>query len=157
MTRPLHSRLGTAAAWLVASALATTALLFTAEVWAQVLCAIVAAAALRTALTTAWRATREGANPPGTVVVRLRGTVNHATADRTSRRLADALAARPAVLVIDMSEVDLLTNAGATALLTAAGLAHRQSIDVVIHHASPQARTTLRTLGLDRYVEYRNR
>ncbi|WP_432043366.1 STAS domain-containing protein [Streptomyces cadmiisoli] len=157
MTRSLHQRTGTAAAWLLASALAITALLFTAEVWAQVLCAIVAAAALGTALTTAWRASHEDTNPPETVLVRLRGTINHATADRTSRRLTDALATRPEVLVVDMSDVALLTNAGATALLTAAGLAHQQSINVVIHHASPQARTTLRTLGMDRFVEYRNR
>ncbi|KOV49792.1 hypothetical protein ADL00_45395 [Streptomyces sp. AS58] len=110
---------------------------------------------MHTALTTAWRAAREDTSPPETVVVRLRGTINHATADRNSRRLTDALATRPDVLVVDMSDVALLTNAGATALLTAAGLAHQQGSDVVIHHASPQARTTLRTLGLDRYVQYR--
>ncbi|MFD9445614.1 STAS domain-containing protein [Streptomyces sp. NPDC060006] len=77
-----------------------------------------------------------------------------ATADKTTRQLTDALATRPGALEIDMSRIDVLTSCGAMAFLTAARIAHQQGTRVTIRNASPQARATLHTLGLDRLQQY---
>ena len=73
---------------------------------------------------------------------------------RTTLRLTDALANRPKALDIDMSRAELLTSDGAMAFLAAARVAHEQGIDVTVRNASPQARATLHTLGLERIQHY---
>ena len=125
--------------------------------WAKVLCLIAAAAALRTAAKTLWTAARPASRrvkPQGPAAVHLRGEISAATAGRTTRRLTDSLATRPTALDIDMSRVELLTSDGAMALLTAARIAHQQGTDITVRNASPQARATLHTLGLDRIQHY---
>ena len=53
-----------------------------------------------------------------------------------------------------MSRAELLTSDGAMAFLAAARVAHEQGIDVTVRNASPQARATLHTLGLERIQHY---
>ncbi|MFC4610482.1 STAS domain-containing protein [Streptomyces maoxianensis] len=156
MTRP-HHPLATAAAWLLICVLATVALILTTPAWGKIPWLIAAAAALRTAVKYAWPAARPAfrrTGPHGTAVVRLSGKIDAATADRTRRRLTDALATRPTALDIDMSKVELLTSDGAMAFLTTARIAHEQGIDVTVRNASPRARATLHTLGLDQLQHY---
>ncbi|MFF0041599.1 STAS domain-containing protein [Streptomyces mirabilis] len=154
---PLRRHLLTAAAGLLVCALATTAVVHTTPPWAKVLCLIAAAAALRTAAKALWATGRPALHrgtPHGRRVVRLRGEISAATAGKTTRRLTDVLATRPTALDIDMSKVELLTSDGAMAFLAAARVAHKQGTDVTVRNASPQARATLRTLGLDRLQHY---
>ncbi|MGA5451989.1 STAS domain-containing protein [Streptomyces umbrinus] len=95
-----------------------------------------------------------GGKPQGPGIVHLRGEISAATAGQTTRHLTDALSTRPTALDIDMSQVELLTSDGAMAFLAAARIAHEQGTKVTVRHASPQARATLHTLGLDRLQHY---
>ncbi|WP_328687657.1 STAS domain-containing protein [Streptomyces phaeochromogenes] len=158
MTQPsLCRHLLSAAAGLLGCALATVAAIHITPVWAKVLCLIAAATALCTAAKALWAAARPAfhrgkSHGPG--VVYLHGEISAATASRTTRRLTDALATRPTALDIDMSKVQLLTSDGAMAFLAAARVAHKQGIDLTVRNASPQARATLHTLGLDQLQHY---
>ncbi|WP_405956560.1 STAS domain-containing protein [Streptomyces phaeochromogenes] len=159
MTRPpLDPCLLTAAAWLLACALATAAAIHITPAWAKVLCLIAAATALHTAAKTLWTAhsASRQVKPQGPAAVYLGGEISAATAGRTTRRLTDALATRPTALDIDMSRVELLTSDGAMAFLAAARIAYQQGTDITVRNASPQARATLHTLGLDRLQHYHN-
>ncbi|MEU5323464.1 STAS domain-containing protein [Streptomyces sp. NPDC021056] len=157
---PRYPRLLPAAVWLLVCALATTAIFYVTPVWARTLCLIAAAAALRTAIRAVRRTARSAVDripPPRPSVVRLQGEITAATADRTARLLADALAARPTALEIDMSEVALLTRDGAMAFLPAHRLAHEEGVGVTVRNASPQARTAMSKLGLDQIQHYYDR
>jgi len=55
-----------------------------------------------------------------------------------------------------MSKVELLTSDGAMAFLAASRIAHQRGTEVTVCNASPQARATLHTLGLDRLQHYRD-
>jgi anti-anti-sigma factor len=148
-----------AAAWLLVCALATAAAILTTPAWGKILWLITAAAALRATVKYVRSAARDDSRrtgPQGVAAVRLRGEISAATAGKTTRRLTDALASRPTALDIDMSKVELLTSDGAMAFLAAARVAHAQGTHVAVRNASPQARATLHTLGLDRLQHYRD-
>ncbi|MEU9284823.1 STAS domain-containing protein [Streptomyces sp. NPDC048275] len=153
MTPPLPpARLLIAAAWLLACALATAAAINFMPVWAKILCLIAAVTALRVAAKAVWSVARPASQQAsqGPLVVHLRGEITAATAGKTTQRLTDVLATRP----IDMFRVELLTNDGATAFLTAARIAHKQGTEIAVRNANPQARATLHVLGLDRVQQY---
>ncbi|MCL8011379.1 STAS domain-containing protein [Streptomyces sp. AS02] len=157
MTPPLPpARLLTAAAWLLACALATAAAIHFTAVWTKMLCLIAAATALRIAAKAVWSAARPARASQEPLVVHLRGEITAATADNATQRLADALAARPRALEIDMSRVELLTNDGATAFFAAARIAHKQGTEIIVRNANTQGRATLHVLGLDRLQQYRD-
>jgi anti-anti-sigma factor len=154
---PSRRRLLTAAAGLLVCTLATVAAIHITPVWAKTLCLIAAATALRTAAKALWPAARptfrrHTSQGPG--VVHLQGEISAATAGKTTCRLTDTLSTRPTALDIDMSQVNLLTSDGAMAFLAAARIAHEQGTAVTVRNASPQARATLHTLGLDRLQHY---
>lgn len=156
---PPYRQLLTAAAWLLVCALATAATIHITPAWAKILCLIAAATALRTAAKAVWATDRPAfhrVTSKGAGVVYLHGEISAVTTGRTRCRLTDALATRPNALEIDMSKVKLLTSDGAMAFLAAARIAHEQGTKVTIRNASPQARATLHTLGLDRHLHHQD-
>ncbi|MEV6318972.1 STAS domain-containing protein [Streptomyces sp. NPDC051776] len=123
-------------------------------------CGIGASVALGTTLTLVWTTAhpaRWRTGPQGAAVVYLRGEISASNADQARRQITAALATPPASLELHLAKVTLLTRDGAQGFLTAARIAHEQGIDVTIHNPSPQARTTLRDLDLERFLTYRDK
>ncbi|MFC9819741.1 STAS domain-containing protein [Streptomyces erythrochromogenes] len=87
-------------------------------------------------------------------MVRLRGEITARTGKQAGRRLTAALATGPPALEIDLARVTLLTRDGTQVLFDALRTAHSHGIPVIVSHARPQARATLRTLGLDGVLRY---
>lgn len=70
--------------------------------------------------------------------------------------LKEAPGPATAVLEIDMSRVDHVSRTGTPALFGTVSAARRTGARVVVNHANPAARTMLHSVGLDRFVEYKD-
>ncbi|WP_164992638.1 STAS domain-containing protein [Streptomyces sp. M3] len=86
--------------------------------------------------------------------VRLVGDVVASTADVAAAQLRAPLSGNPDIIDIDMSAVTYLNSAGGHAFVSLIGAAVPAGVRLVIRDASPEARSALHTLGLDRFFEY---
>ncbi|GAA2967575.1 STAS domain-containing protein [Kitasatospora cinereorecta] len=86
-------------------------------------------------------------------VVRLRGELNRHRAHRVYRKLSKAVARGPAVLEVDLSKVTFLAPECGAVFLRGASDARRSGMRFVITRRSPRILRTLRTLGLERYLD----
>ncbi|WP_189964548.1 STAS domain-containing protein [Streptomyces violascens] len=88
------------------------------------------------------------------VVVRLRGEITATNEEETGRQLRAALYGRPEVLEIDLTDVSHLSGDGAAAFFTALKAARNSRTQLLVTHASPQARTMLTRMGLVRALRH---
>ncbi|MFF8601094.1 STAS domain-containing protein [Streptomyces sp. NPDC015232] len=86
------------------------------------------------------------------VVIRLKGDLDAARVEQTTRVLRRVLRNRPRALEVDLSGVTCLTAEGALPLFFAARGARGQGIRFGITHADPQAEAVMHRLGLERYL-----
>ncbi|WP_030274280.1 STAS domain-containing protein [Streptomyces sp. NRRL B-24484] len=87
------------------------------------------------------------------VVVKLRGTLDVRSADRTTRLLDTALrAATASGLTIDLARVTTVSRAGTAPLITTVRKADRDHVPVTVRGADPAVRRTFHDVGLDRLV-----
>ncbi|MEU9290677.1 STAS domain-containing protein [Streptomyces sp. NPDC048275] len=149
-----------AGAWLLTTAVLVWTGTRVEPSWAQLLCLIAAAAALRTALHTARPLARTAVSSKAQerrrAVVHLHGEINATTAGRARRQVADALAGGPAALEVDLTKVSVLTRDGTRVFFDAVSAARSADVPVVITGANTQVRSTLHTIGLDRLLHYTN-
>ncbi len=92
-----------------------------------------------------------------TVVVRLQGELDFATARRLSQDLAEALDARPAVLVLDLKELTFLDSTGSRVLITALRRAEAQGSRFILRSPQPQVLRTLKLIGRDHLFDIDDR
>ncbi|MFC8230668.1 STAS domain-containing protein [Streptomyces sp. NPDC057287] len=86
-------------------------------------------------------------------VVQLRGELDRHRAERVQKKLSRALARGPAVLEVDLSKVTFLAPECGAVFLRVASDTHRSGVRFVISRGSPRILATLRTLGLERYLD----
>jgi anti-sigma B factor antagonist len=90
----------------------------------------------------------------GETVVVASGEIDIATAPDFSRALDAALAARPAVLVIDLAMVEFIDSSGLNAMLQA-NHASGDDVRLVLQSPSDACRRVLKATGLDDVLEIR--
>ncbi|MEV6210697.1 STAS domain-containing protein [Kitasatospora sp. NPDC051914] len=89
------------------------------------------------------------------VVVKLRGSLDARTADRTARYLDTALkAATASGLTIDLTRVINVSRAGTAPLIATARKATRDHVPVTVRGAGPAVRQALHDAGLDHLVTH---
>ncbi|MFJ4794858.1 hypothetical protein [Kitasatospora purpeofusca] len=92
---------------------------------------------------------------PGSMVVGLRGPVGEQDAQRAGRALAHVLASGLREAHIDLDRAGTMPKSSVAAvflpLVVAAG---EHGVALTVHRAGPGTRAALRTLGLDRVLDY---
>ena len=92
------------------------------------------------------------ADEADTVVLRLQGELDMATAPGLGRALNTALDAQPAVLALDFSELTFLDSTGLRVLITACRRSLAQSCTFVIRSPSRSVLKTLQLTGVDQLM-----
>lgn len=87
-----------------------------------------------------------------TVVFRLDGELDAATAPGLSRALTSALDQRPARLALDLRAITFLDSSGTRVLIAAARRAHNEGCSLVVRSPSRPVLRMLRLTGLDRVL-----
>ena len=88
----------------------------------------------------------------GTVVVRLRGELDMATAPGLTRALTTALDERPPALVLDLSELNFVDSTGIRVLITACRRAGSEGCSFVVRSPRRPVLKALRLTGVDRLM-----
>ena len=88
----------------------------------------------------------------GTIVLRLRGELDMATAPGLSRDLDTALDALPPVLVVDAEDLSFVDSTGLRVLITACRRAGSQGCRFVMRSPSRSVLKTLQLTGVDRLM-----
>ena len=91
-------------------------------------------------------------NTEGTVVLRLQGELDMATAPGLARDLHTALDARPSTLALDLSELTFLDSTGIRVLITASRRAEDQGCSFVLRSPRRSVLKALRLTGVDRLM-----
>lgn len=90
---------------------------------------------------------------PVRVEIVLRGELDLATVPVLERSLDDAEASRPALLMLDLSELTFIDGAGLSTLLEAARRAARARRRLCVSHASDPIRRLLELSAVDQSIE----
>jgi anti-anti-sigma factor len=147
-------------AWLLLAAAAALAGIRITPAWGKLLCLILCAGALRIAIHTAWLMVRPGHRPVGDAqggqraVVRLRGEIDAANAERVTQQLLAALSKSPTILEIDLAGVISITHRGTQVFFDVTRAAKPTGVRVLISNANTQIRAALHGTGLDNVLRY---
>jgi anti-sigma B factor antagonist len=87
------------------------------------------------------------------VVVRVRGELDILTAPAMADALAEAVAAGPRVVVVDLAEVAFCASSGLQAMLRARDAAGRHGVRLCLARLSPAAQRTMTVSGMLRLFE----
>jgi len=88
-------------------------------------------------------------DPPGAVVVSIRGEADHRQADRLGEALARILSRRPARLVLDLSGITFLSSVAIGMLVAFRSALVRHGGEVMVTGIPPHIAGTLHLAGLD--------
>lgn len=84
-----------------------------------------------------------------TVLIRVQGELDMATAPRLGQQLASALDARPAVLALDLKELTFLDSSGIRVLIAALRRANTQATRFILRSPQPSVLRSLKLTGVD--------
>jgi anti-sigma B factor antagonist len=93
-----------------------------------------------------------GDDEAGTIVLKLQGELDMASAPALSRALGTALDAQPAVLTLDFSQLTFLDSTGLRVLITACRRATAEGRSFVIRSPSRSVLKTLQLTGVDQLM-----
>lgn len=88
----------------------------------------------------------------GEVVIGVGGELQQSTIEVFRQAVTEALAARPAGLVIDLARITFIDSSGLSALVGARHACDRVGCSVSLSGISPALRRTLHTTGLTEYL-----
>ena len=94
----------------------------------------------------------EGLDEGDTLVLKLQGELDMASAPGLGRALSTALDAGPSVLTLDLAELTFLDSTGLRVLITACRRAGTQGCTFVIRSPSRSVLKTLQLTGVDRLM-----